>query len=93
MFILNSITIPDNVTKIGDHAFDKCTGLTSVILGNSLINIVNDAFANCTSLTSVTIKNSTSKIEYTYNSFGNISSNAKLYVPSNLLADYQADSN
>ena len=90
---LTSITIPDNVTKIADNAFNGCTGLTSVTIGNSVVNIVNSAFANCTSLASVTIKNSNSKLTYSYQAFEGISSNAKLYVPSNLLADYQADSN
>ena len=89
---LKGIIIPDNVKQIGDNAFNGCTGLTSVTIGESMINIVDNAFDGCTSLSSVIIKNSTSKIAYTYNAFKNISSTAKLYVPSSVLSDYQADS-
>ncbi len=47
-----------SVTSIGYRAFDNCTGLTSVTIGNSVISIGNYAFSGCTGLTSVTIGNS-----------------------------------
>ena len=40
---------------IGDYAFDNCTSLTAVTIGNSVTTIGNFAFAYCTSLTAVTI--------------------------------------
>ena len=46
------------VTSIGDRAFDRCSGLTSVTIGNSVTNIGNQAFYGCSGLTSVTIPNS-----------------------------------
>ena len=46
------------VTRIGDHAFRDCSGLTSVTIGNSVTSIGNSTFANCSGLTSITIPNS-----------------------------------
>jgi hypothetical protein len=41
------------VTSIGDHAFDSCSGLTSITIPNSVTNIGNYAFYNSYSLTNV----------------------------------------
>ena len=54
--------IGDEVTSIGDYAFDGCTGLTSVTIGNSVVSIEEYTFYNCTGLTSVTIPNSVTSI-------------------------------
>ena len=51
-----------SVTSIGSEAFYKCSGLTSVTIGNSVTSIGQSAFSNCTSLTSVTIPNSVTSI-------------------------------
>ena len=55
-------TIPNSVTSIGEYAFYKCTGLTSVTIGNSVTSIGKNAFGYCTGLTSVTIPNSVTSI-------------------------------
>ena len=60
--LLTSITIPANVTSIGDHAFDGCYMLNSVVLGNNVTTIGSYAFDGCSSLTSVTIPNSVTSI-------------------------------
>ena len=52
----NSITY--NVTSIGDHAFDGCTGLTSITIPSSVTSIGSSAFSYCPGLTSVTIPSS-----------------------------------
>ena len=51
-----------SVTSIGDRAFDGCSSLTSVTIGNSVTSIGYWAFQNCSSLTSVTIPNSVTSI-------------------------------
>ena len=65
------LTIPESVTfggisfsvtSIGDYAFDRCSGLTSVTIGNSVTSIGQDAFYGCSGLTSVTIPNSVTSI-------------------------------
>ena len=51
------------VTIIGNRAFQDCTGLTSVTIGNSITSIEEKAFYNCyKQLTSITIPNSTTSI-------------------------------
>ena len=67
---LKNVTIPKFVTSIGDHAFDGCTGLTSISFlsripeyeSYSLTKIGRSAFDGCTGLTSVTIPNSVTSI-------------------------------
>ena len=43
------------VTSIGDRAFYRCSGLTSVSIPNSVTSIGDDAFDGCSSLTSFTV--------------------------------------
>ncbi len=62
-----AITIPSKidgkpVTRIGDGAFEDCTGLTSVTLGNSVTSIGDVAFYDCSGLTSITILDSVTSI-------------------------------
>ena len=62
-----AITIPSKidgkpVTRIGDGAFEDCTGLTSVTLGNSVTSIGDVAFYDCSGLTSITIPDSVTSI-------------------------------
>ena len=61
------VVIPDTidgrpVTAIGDFAFDSCTGLTSITLGNSITTIGSWAFSGCTGLASITFGNSLTSI-------------------------------
>ena len=51
-----------SVTSIGSYAFNYCSGLTSVTIGNSVTSIGDCAFADCYGLTSVTIPNSVTSI-------------------------------
>ena len=62
-----AITIPAQtngfaVTGIGDHAFEMCTGLTSVTLPEGLTTIGVNAFCNCGNLPSVVIPSSVTDI-------------------------------
>ncbi len=68
---LTSVTIPAtvtyygttySVTSIGEEAFSRCTGLTSITIPNSVTSIGYYAFYKCTGLTSVTIPNSVTSI-------------------------------
>ncbi|GHU69552.1 hypothetical protein FACS189450_02630 [Spirochaetia bacterium] len=55
-----SVTIGNSVTSIGDGAFSRFSGLTSVTIGNSVIG--DNAFSECSGLTSVTIGSSVTSI-------------------------------
>ena len=68
-----SLEIPSSVTYITDYAFDSCSNLTSVVIGDSVTSIGSRAFWNCSSLTSVVIGDSTASIgSYAFYSCENI---------------------
>ena len=71
--LVTTLTIPDNVTSIGNWAFVYCTSLTSVTIPDSVTSIRGYAFYSCTSLTSVTIFNPNCRI---YDSADTISATA-----------------
>ena len=71
--LAGALTIPSTVkyqsdtytvTRIGEGAFRKCVGLTSVTIPNSVTSIGDWAFANCESLSAITIPNSVTSIEH-----------------------------
>ena len=56
------IKFDGNVTTIGNRAFDGCSSLTSVTIGDGVTKIGWLAFGDCSSLTSVTIGDSVTTI-------------------------------
>jgi hypothetical protein len=52
---IQTIVIPEGVTKIGQRAFKNCRALTSVTLPSTLLEIEVEAFYGCNALTTVTI--------------------------------------
>ena len=46
------------LTSIGNNAFERCSGLTSIVLPNSVDSIGNYAFERCDSLTTIELSNS-----------------------------------
>ncbi|WP_341976112.1 leucine-rich repeat domain-containing protein, partial [Flavobacterium psychrophilum] len=52
----------NSVTTIGNFAFERCSGLTSVTIPNSATTIGDGSFQDCSDLTSVTIPNSVTTI-------------------------------
>ena len=59
---IGKISFDKPITRIGYKAFDCCSSLTSVTIGNSVTTIGEEAFFYCKSLTSVTIGKSVSEI-------------------------------
>ena len=59
---LKSITIPNDVTYIGDSAFGHCKSLTSIIIPDAVTEIGNFAFAHCSALTSIIVPDSVAYI-------------------------------
>ena len=61
-YSLQSVTIPNSVTSIGDGVFSGCYSLQSITIPNSVTSIGDNAFFLCESLQSVTIPNSVTSI-------------------------------
>ena len=49
------VVIPNNVTIIGEQAFDRCAGITSVTIPNSVREIKSWAFSGCENLTEIAL--------------------------------------
>ena len=68
---LIKILLPENLTYIGNSAFENCLSLTSISIPNSVTSIGFYAFYWCKSLTSISLPNSVTSIgdgafEYCY---------------------------
>ena len=59
---LESVTIPNSVTSIGESAFSRCSSLTSVTIPDGVTSIGKYAFNHCDSLASVVIPDSVTNI-------------------------------
>ena len=89
---LTSVTIGNSVTSIGEDAFRGCSGLTSVTIPNSVTSIGSGAFYWCPGLTSVTSE-IMDLFSIGYDTFdSSVYSNAILYVPGNLIGEYESTS-
>ena len=61
-FNITTLTIPNTVESIGQHAFHACSNLASITFPNQLKTIGNSAFYNCDALTAITLPNSLTTI-------------------------------
>ena len=52
---LESVTMPDSLTNVGDAVFNGCTAMRSVTIPDGVTSIGNTAFFGCGALTHVTI--------------------------------------
>ena len=59
---LNSVTISNSVTRIGEWAFSNCINMTSVNIPENLTDIEAEVFGYCGSLTSITIPENVTNI-------------------------------
>ena len=78
------LTIPDSVTRIGDYAFSRCSGLTSVTISEGVTSIGAGSFSDCSGLTSVTMKGDCPTVEESWffgDAFYGVSSSCVVYLP------------
>ena len=61
-YYLESVTMPNTITTIGDDAFNNCSSLETINFSSNLTEIGENAFYACGQLTTVNIPNSVSYI-------------------------------
>ena len=72
---LVSVVIDDNVTKINDRAFNRCSNLESVTIGSGVTVIESNVFKSCSKLTNVIIPENVTTIgEYAFYDCSNLES-------------------
>ena len=59
---LSKIILPENLTTIGDNAFQYCTSLKEITIPSKVTHIGSAAFAGCTLLTTLNIPKSVTSI-------------------------------
>ena len=76
---ITSVVIGNNVTSIGNHAFNSCHTITSVSLPNSVTSIGLRAFMYCSNLSTISIPTNVTSIgDY---AFSNCSSFTSITIP------------
>lgn len=60
---IKEITIPNNITRIGENAFEGCKNLKSIHIPNSVIDISEAAFNSCLTLTEIKLPNNINSID------------------------------
>ena len=85
---IESLTIGNEVTSIGDDAFYGCYGLKNVILGSSVKVLEQGAFSDCSSIETITCY---SQRPPTVNkwAFENLDYSTIVYVPADYLETYK----
>ena len=86
-----SITLPNSVTTISSNAFWNNEKIVSITLGSNVQKIESYAFAYCRNTLKYVYINSNSVID-SERAFINCNVLEKIYVPSELVDDYKADS-
>ena len=61
-FALTNVTMPASITRIGDFAFNDCTDLAALAVGDGVTSSGAAAFSQCSALTNVTIGKSVMNI-------------------------------
>ena len=90
-YSLSTASFP-NVTSIGAYAFHCCSSLTTISFPN-VTSIGANAFYSCRSLKSIYFLGSSIPTLANSNAFSNVHSECKIYVPSQLISQYQVASN
>ena len=77
------VVIPNNVTAIGDNAFENCFSAASITIPEGVTTFGTGAFANCASLTEITIPDSVVSIGH--NAFYGCTNLADVRIPKSVV--------
>ena len=77
--LIQSISLSEGVTNIGDYAFYGCSSLTNINIPESVTSIGDEAFYYCSNLTIITIPESVTRIGY--GAFADCSSLTDINIP------------
>ena len=80
---MKSITIPSNVTTIGDSAFKGC-GLESIVIPDTVTSLGEYAFNACPSLKDVTLSRNASFTTIKYQTFDGCVALESIVIPANI---------
>ena len=86
---MTTITLPNNISTIGEYAFSRCYDLTSITLPQSTTTIGKSAFEICSHLKEIHCL-STTPPAVGVGCFYSVPEDAILYVPKGSKADYEA---
>ncbi len=86
---LQSIVIPDTITKIGTSSFEGCKNLKSITIGKNVTSIGKNAFKNCKNLKKITVKSAKIKT-VGKGAFTGINKNCVIKVPKKQLKSYKS---
>ncbi|HOZ02723.1 MAG TPA: leucine-rich repeat domain-containing protein [Bacilli bacterium] len=81
-YYVQTLYMPNTITKIGDEAFYNCTSLESITLSRSLTEIGDEAFHACNQLTNMDIPSSVTRIGE--GAFSSCFSLTSISLPTNL---------
>ena len=80
--INGTVNIPNNITKIESHAFERCQSLKKIIIPDSVTEIGSGAFAGCNSLESINLPSGVAEIGF--GAFRNCSNLQSINIPDNV---------
>ena len=92
-YSLQSIIIPNGVTSIEAYAFYACHSLQSITIPGNVTLIGSSAFSDCLSLYRITFKPISPPTVSNSNTWLNISTDCKIYVPSGRRTTYISTTN
>ena len=79
---VKTINLPDNITSIGDGAFQDCSSLETVNIPDTVTSFGEAAFSGCSSLKAINIPSLVTRIEQ--NTFNNCASLAEINIHSGI---------
>jgi hypothetical protein len=92
-YSLKKINIPSGITKLGANLFNSCMILGKIEIPNTVTSIDSQAFRLCYGLSEIHFKSTTPPTISNSNTFQNVPTDCKIYVPTGALSAYTSATN